>query len=166
MATDRKKKAKAGKKTAARKPSARKPASRKAAAKRTSPKKKPAKAAGKKTAKRALRRGKPPERLLVEPGPPPGGIPPVEEPAPQEMAVGVVTHYYSHLGVAVVQINQGSIKTRDTIRIKGHTTDFSQAVQSMEYEHRHIDEAAAGQAVGMKVVDHAREHDIVYLVRQ
>jgi putative protease len=102
--------------------------------------------------------------LMVEPGPPSGSIPPVEEPVPQEQAVGVVTHYYSHLGVAVIQVNTGVIKTGDRIRIKGHTTDFTQAVGSMEYEHRHIDQAAAGQSVGVKVFDHAREHDIVYLV--
>jgi putative protease len=102
--------------------------------------------------------------LIVEPGPSSGSIPPVEEPFPHEQAVGVVTHYYSHLGVAVIQVNTGLIKTGDRIRIKGHTTDFTQAVGSMEYEHQHVEDATAGQSVGVKVFDHAREHDIVYLV--
>ncbi|MDA8100143.1 MAG: hypothetical protein M0042_10990 [Nitrospiraceae bacterium] len=92
-------------------------------------------------------------------------VPPVEEPTQREDAVGVVTHYYSHLGVAVIQINTKSLKSGDTIHIQGHTTDFTQTVSSMEYEHAHVDEALPGQSVGIKTVDHTREHDIVYVVR-
>ena len=103
--------------------------------------------------------------LLVKPGLPTGIIPPVEEPASNEEAIGVITHYYSHLGVAVAQLNKGSLKTGDTIHVKGHTTDFTQTVVSMEYEHQHIDQAGAGQNIGLKVIDHAREHDIVYRVK-
>jgi hypothetical protein len=106
------------------------------------------------------------EKLLhIEPGPPAGSIPPVEEPAQQEEAIGVVTHYYSHLGVAVVQVNKDALRTGDRIRIKGHTTDLTQTVGSLEYEHQHVDQASAGQSVGLKVIDHAREHDIVYVLR-
>jgi translation elongation factor EF-1alpha len=76
-----------------------------------------------------------------------------------------VTHYYSHLGVAVIQVNKGEIKVGETIHIKGHTTDFTQQIDSMEYEHQHIDRAPAGRSVGLKVKDPAREHDIVYLVK-
>jgi putative protease len=65
----------------------------------------------------------------------------------------------------VIQLNKGTLKTGDTVHVKGHSTDFTQAVESMEYEHQHIDQASAGQSVGMKVKDHAREHDIVFLVK-
>jgi len=102
--------------------------------------------------------------ITVEPGPPPRPLPPLEEPASNEAAIGTVTHYYSHLSVAVVQINKGELKAGDTIHIKGNSTDVTQTVESMEYEHRHVDRASAGQSVGIKVKDHAREHDIVYRV--
>ena len=102
---------------------------------------------------------------MVEPGPPPRTIPPVEEPFANEEAIGTVTHYYSHLNVAVVQINKGTLKVGDTIHLKGNTTDFAQTVESMEYEHMHIDQAGAGQSVGIRVKDHVRGHDIVYLVK-
>jgi hypothetical protein len=105
------------------------------------------------------------KQLEVEPGPPSGSIPPVEEPVQQEEAIGIVTHYYSHLGVAVAQLNKGTLRTGDAVHIKGHSTDFTQTVTSLEYEHRHVDQAVAGQAVGIKVNDHAREHDILYLVK-
>ncbi len=105
------------------------------------------------------------KNLTVEPGPPSGSIPPVEEPTANEEAIGTVTHYYSHLGVAIVQINKGTLRRGDTIRLKGHTTDFLQQVESMEYEHQHVDAASAGQSVGIKIKDHAREHDILYRVK-
>jgi len=103
--------------------------------------------------------------FAIEPGPPPQGLPPVEEPSQHEEAIGTVSHYYSHLGVAIVQINKGKLKTGDTIHIKGHSADFTQPVESMEYEHQHIDQAEAGQNIGLRVKDHTREHDIVYLVK-
>jgi putative protease len=102
---------------------------------------------------------------MVKPGPQPTGIPPVEEPAANEEAVGAITHYYSHLSVAVVQMNKGTLRAGDTIHITGHTTNFTQTVESMEFEHQHIEQASAGQSFGMKVKDHVREHDIVYLVK-
>ncbi|HUJ19352.1 MAG TPA: EF-Tu/IF-2/RF-3 family GTPase [Nitrospirota bacterium] len=126
------------------------------------------KALKKKTAKKAVakkvasKKATAKESLLIEPGPPTLAVPPVEEPAPHEEAIGVVTHYYSHLGVAIVQINKGTLETGDTVRIKGHTTDFTQEVDSMEYEHQHLDRATPGQSVGIKIRDHARVHDILY----
>lgn len=153
------------KKAAAKK----KPAKKKAVAKKKAIKKKAAKkAVKKKAAAKAKPVGKkavPSKPTMVTPGPPSGSIPPVEEPAQNEVAAGIVTHYYSHLGVAVIQVNKGEIKTGDTIHIKGHTTDFTQTIESMEFEHKHIEVASAGSSVGLKVKDHAREHDIVYLVK-
>jgi hypothetical protein len=147
--------------TAKKKTAGKKPAKKKTAKKKTAVKKKAKKAPAKAARKTAI----PKKVVTVEPGPQPSGIPSVEEPAANEEAIGTVTHYYSHLAVAVMQVNKGTIKTGDTIHVKGHTTDFSQQIESMEYEHQHVDQASAGQSVGLKVKDHAREHDIVYLVK-
>ena len=158
----------AGKKTAKKKAVAKRPAGKKAAKKsaagRSARKVAPRKRASRKT-KPASDRVPSKGPAIVQPGPPPGSVPPVEEPSLLEEAIGIVTHYYSHLGVAVVQVNKGSLKTGDRIHITGHTTDITQTVTSMEYEHQHVDQASAGQSVGLKIVDHAREHDIVYLVK-
>ena len=78
--------------------------------------------------------------------------------------IGVVTHYFSSLGVAVVRLQKGTLRTGETIRIKGHTSDFQQKVGSMEIEHRRIESAVSGQEFGMKVINHAREHDQVFKV--
>lgn len=175
MALGKKKKSKAKKKTTTRKASVKKTA--KKTVKKSARKKPAAKKTVRKAAKKSVKKKSAPRKRAVSaeasdlrkdipeilPGPPIVEVPPVEEPARHEQAIGVVTHYYSHLGVAVVQLNTGKLRTGDTIRVKGHTTDFTQAVESIEYEHRHVDEAVAGQAVGLKIIDHAREHDIVYL---
>ncbi|MBI3611308.1 MAG: hypothetical protein HY204_11505 [Nitrospirae bacterium] len=79
-----------------------------------------------------------------------------------EQRVGIVTHYYSHLNVAVVKLDQGALQVGDSIHIKGHTTDFQQRVDSMQIEHQSIQRADLGQEFGLKVSEHVREHDVVY----
>ncbi|HLE40734.1 MAG TPA: hypothetical protein VI956_04450 [Nitrospirota bacterium] len=172
------KKVKGKKKSKIRKATAKKPAKKKVAAKKKKAVKKVAKkkvakkkTSKKKTAKKSIKIKAAPKKqvlrkpTMVKPGPQPTGIPSVEEPAANEEALGAITHYYSHLSVAVVQMNKGTLRAGDTIHIKGHTTNFTQTVESMEFEHQHIEQASAGQSFGMKVKDHVREHDIVYLVK-
>ena len=81
-----------------------------------------------------------------------------------ETKIGTVTHYYTHLHVAGVEVTEGELHKGDTIHIKGHTSDFEQTVNSMEIDHATIDVAKPGDDIGLKVVEHAREHDEVYLV--
>jgi hypothetical protein len=79
-----------------------------------------------------------------------------------EVELGKVTHYFSKIGVAAIEITQDSLAVGDTIHIKGHTSDFTQKVDSMEIDGESVEEATVGQSVGLKVADHAREHDTVY----
>jgi len=81
-----------------------------------------------------------------------------------ELKVGVVTHYYSHLSVAVVAVTDRLLQVGNRIHIKGHTSDFYQTVDSIQIEHESTAVANIGQAVGLRVTEHAREHDVVYLV--
>lgn len=156
-------KKKAAKKKRAQKNVARKKPVRKQTLRKKTVRKKIA--AKKKTAKPAAKRKAAPSAKQASAGPGPSGIPAVQPISPSEEAVGVITHYYSHLGVAIVQVNKGELRTGDTIHIKGHTTDLTQTIESMEYEHQHVDAASAGMSVGIRVKDHAREHDIVYRER-
>ncbi len=80
-----------------------------------------------------------------------------------EKEVGVVTHYWTHLGVAGVHLT-APLSLGDRIHILGHTSDFEQDVVSMEIEHEKVSRADAGQDVGLEVVEHAREHDKVFKV--
>jgi len=80
-----------------------------------------------------------------------------------EVEVGRVTHFYSHICVAVIQLNE-SLKLGDKIRILGHTTDFEQRVTSIEVEHHPVVWVKPGDDVAIKVIGPVREHDIVYRV--
>ncbi len=80
-----------------------------------------------------------------------------------EKQVGRVTHYFNKIGVAIVEL-EDDLKVGDTIRFKGSTTEFEQMVDSLQIEHEQVQEAKKGQAVGLKVKEHAREHDLVYKV--
>lgn len=79
-----------------------------------------------------------------------------------EIEIGTVTHFFSRISVAGIQITQGSLRVGDTVRIKGHTSDFTQKIDSMQVDNKSVEEATVGQSVGFKVVQHAREHDKVF----
>ncbi len=75
--------------------------------------------------------------------------------------IGVVTHYYPKISVAVVALTD-SLVIGDEIHIKGATTDFTQSIMSMQIEHEAIQSARKGQKIGLKVVDHVREGDELF----
>lgn len=81
-----------------------------------------------------------------------------------ERKVGTVTHYYNHIHVAGVTITDGELRKGDTIRVRGHTSDFEQKVESMQIDHEPVEVAKPGDQIGLSVVEHAREHDTVYTV--
>ena len=80
----------------------------------------------------------------------------------EEMQVGKVTHYFPKIGVAVVEVTQGSIKVGDELHIKGHTTDFRQKISSMQIEHEKVQVAEPGTSIGMKVDEPVRANDLAY----
>ncbi len=80
-----------------------------------------------------------------------------------EKQVGRVTHYFGKVGVAAIEL-EDVLRVGDTIHVKGHTSDWTQKVESMQIEHRQVQEAGPGDVVGVKVSEHAREHDVVYKV--
>ena len=88
------------------------------------------------------------------------------QPVPAEQRIGVVTHYYSHLSVATLRLEPGAtLRIGDVIHILGHTTDFSQRVESLEVDRKSVFEVGSNDDFGLKVVDHAREHDVVFKAR-
>jgi translation initiation factor IF-2 len=82
----------------------------------------------------------------------------------KEQKVGTVIKYFGKIGVAAIQLSEGTLKVGDTIHITGHTTDITQAVDSMQVENKDVPEAGPGADIGIKVKDRVREHDVVYKV--
>jgi putative protease len=80
-----------------------------------------------------------------------------------EAQIGRITHYYSHLNVAVLELTD-RLKLGETIHIFGHTTDFIQKVTSMEVDHHRVVVVEPGDNVALKVVEPVRVHDVIYRV--
>ena len=88
------------------------------------------------------------------------------KPASSEQRIGVVTHYFSHLSVAVMQLEPGAtLRVGDLIHIRGHTTDVTQKVESLEVDHAPVAEVGPKDDFGLKVIEHVRDHDVVFKVR-
>jgi len=83
-----------------------------------------------------------------------------------EEKIGVVSHYWNHIHVAGIHMTDGELRLGDTIHVKGHTSDFTQQVESIQVENQEVQTARAGDDVGVKVVDYAREHDEVFKVTE
>lgn len=75
--------------------------------------------------------------------------------------VGHVTHFFSKINVAVLELT-APLAVGDNILVKGPATDFEQVVESMQIEHKNISQAEAGQSIGLKMTERAREKDVVY----
>jgi len=82
----------------------------------------------------------------------------------EEKKVGVVIKFFGKISVAAIQLTDDTLKVGDTIHIKGHTTDLTQTVGSMQIENESVEEAAPGADIGIKVGDRIRENDVVYKV--
>jgi translation elongation factor EF-1alpha len=76
-------------------------------------------------------------------------------------AIGQVTHYFSHLSVAAVNLT-APLAIGDRIHIRGHTTDLVQEVASMQVDRANVEQAAPGDDVALKVDDHVRDHDQIF----
>ncbi|RJS74686.1 translation elongation factor-like protein [Candidatus Bathyarchaeota archaeon] len=77
--------------------------------------------------------------------------------------VGKVTHYFTRIGVAVIELTD-TLSVGDRIQFQGATTNFEQTVTSMQIEHKNVTTAEKGQSVGLKVEQRVREGDIVYKI--
>lgn len=81
-----------------------------------------------------------------------------------EKEIGIVAHFFGHIGVAAIKITSDALKVGDTIHVKGHTTDFTEKIASIQIDNKNVTEAKSGDDIGVKMVGKCREHDKVFLV--
>jgi putative protease len=147
-----KKKAKAkAKKSPVKKKKA--PARKPAAVKKNAAAKKPAKkkAGGKRGSKKDLL------EIPTEPHLP------WREPLTGETFVGPVDDFFGHIGVIAMTL-KAPLKAGDKIHVRGHTTEITQRVESMQIEHKTVPSARSGDGVGIRVNGKARRGDYVYRI--
>jgi putative protease len=81
----------------------------------------------------------------------------------EKKEIGKVAHFYPKISVAIVELND-VLKVGDKIRIEGHDKSFEQIVDSMQIEHNKIEEAKAGDAIGLKTAQPCKENDKVFKI--
>ena len=81
-----------------------------------------------------------------------------------EMEIGVIIHFFDKIGVAAINITGGTLSIGDTIHIKGHSTDLTVTIESMQIVQDKVQTAKKGDSIGIKTGGKAREHDKVYKV--
>ncbi len=82
---------------------------------------------------------------------------------PKENIIGIVTHYFPQVKAAAIKL-KAPLNMWDSIRIKGHTTDFTQTVNSLQIDRQPITKAKRGQEIGLLVSSRVRRNDTVYKV--
>jgi len=77
--------------------------------------------------------------------------------------IGLITHYFPHVQAAVIKLKSPLAKG-DTVKIKGHTTDITQTVTSMQIDRVDIQTAKKGDEIGLQVSSRVRQEDKVYKI--
>ncbi len=80
-----------------------------------------------------------------------------------EEVIGEVSDFFARPVVAGIELT-ATLKAGDKIHIKGHTTDLDLTVDSMQINNVNVNEAKAGDAIGIKVTDRVRRGDTIYKV--
>ena len=80
---------------------------------------------------------------------------------PEGKLIGVVTHYFPHVQAAVIKL-KAPLSMGEVIKVKGHTTDLSQSVTSMQIDRVDISNAKKGDEIGLQVSSRVRQGDKVY----
>lgn len=126
--------------------------------------KKPIKKVIKKTVKKSVvkktvvKKAQPKKKVVVPPDPLPW-----RHALVGETMVGVVDDYYSHLSVITLTL-QSPLKVGDTIHVRGHTTDMTERLESMQINHLSVTQAKAGDPIGIKAIGKCRAGDYLYKV--
>lgn len=79
----------------------------------------------------------------------------------KEEIQGIVTHYFPKIRAAVIKL-KAPLSVGDKVKIKGHTTDFTQTVASLQIDRVAINSAKKGQEIGLLVDSRVRQKDKVY----
>ena len=74
--------------------------------------------------------------------------------------IGIVTHYFPKVRAAVIKL-KAPLSAGQTIKVKGHTTEFTQTITSMQIDHVTVSAAKKGQEIGVLVDSRVRQHDVV-----
>jgi len=82
---------------------------------------------------------------------------------PEGTLIGSITHYFPHVQAAVIKL-KGPLSMGETVKVKGHTTDLTQLITSMQIDRVDITTAKKGDEIGLLVSSRVRQGDKVYKI--
>lgn len=77
--------------------------------------------------------------------------------------IGKVTHYYDKVGVAIIDLTEGELKTGQQLKFKRGEEEFSQTIKSLQIDHQDVAEVNKGDSFGLKVDQPTKPGTQVYL---
>ncbi|MHC4075728.1 MAG: translation elongation factor-like protein [Planctomycetota bacterium] len=80
-----------------------------------------------------------------------------------EQIIGNVSDFFARPVVAAIELT-AALKVGDKIHFKGHTTDLEIVVGSMQINNANVQQAKAGDSIGVKIDERVRKGDSVYKV--
>lgn len=80
--------------------------------------------------------------------------------------VGKISHYFDKIQVGVLAVESGTVKVGETIRVGEEGVGFEQKVESLQVDHKEVEEIAAGSEGGMKLAQASHEGTVVYKVTE
>jgi putative protease len=77
--------------------------------------------------------------------------------------IGIVSDFFARPVVAAIELT-GDLRVGDKVHIKGRTTNLELDISSMQIDNVPVEEAKAGDSIGVKVSDRVRKGDTVYKI--
>ncbi|MBI4114857.1 MAG: translation elongation factor-like protein [Candidatus Niyogibacteria bacterium] len=79
-----------------------------------------------------------------------------------EKAIGKVTHFYDKASVAVLKMTDSGLKVGDTVKFVKGTEEHTEAIGSMQIDHKDVTSVKKGEEVAVKVSSPVKEGTAVY----
>ena len=79
-----------------------------------------------------------------------------------EKEIGVITHWYDKINVAVIKLS-GSLKKGDKIKVKKGDMEFEETVGSIQIDHKDVASAKKRDDVAVKLSGKTKEGAKIYL---
>jgi U32 family peptidase len=83
----------------------------------------------------------------------------------EKKIVGKIIHFYPKISVAVIEL-EDVLKVGDKIYVEKGEESFEQVVDSMQVEHKSIQEANKGESIGLKLKEITKEGARVFKVME
>ena len=80
-----------------------------------------------------------------------------------EKEVGVVTHWYDKIGVAVIKLS-GALAVGDKIKVVRGDNEFEETVSSMQLDHKDVEKGKKGQDIAIKLSEKSKEGAMIFKV--